>query len=89
VVRAHIIFTGTVQGIGFRFTVQRYALELDLVGWVKNLTNGSVEAMIEGSKENIEKLCLNIEKCFDGYIQNKNIQITPARSEFKDFQITY
>jgi len=88
-IRAHIIFTGTVQGIGFRFTVKRYALSFNLVGWVKNQPNGSVEVMTEGPKESIEKLCQNIEECFDGYIQNKRIQITPARSEFKDFQIAY
>jgi len=88
-IRAHIIFNGQVQGVGFRFTVQRFALNLGLVGWVKNLPNGSVEVLTEGQKESIEKLCQNIEDYFNGNIQNKNIQITPAQSDFKDFQISY
>lgn len=88
-IRAHIIYSGRVQGVGFRYTVQRYANDLDLLGWVKNLPNGSVEAMIEGSKENIELLCRKIEGHFDGYIQDKNIQFTPAKCDCKDFQIAF
>ncbi len=87
--QAHIIYSGTVQGVGFRFTVQRCALSLDLTGWVKNLPNGSVEMLVNGPKENIERLCQDIEERFGGYIQNKNIQVTSAYNEFKDFQIVY
>lgn len=88
-IRAHIIYSGRVQGVGFRFTVQRSALKLKLVGWVKNLPNGSVEVMIEGVKESIEQLCKSIEGQFEDYIQNKDIQYTPAQSDFKEFQIAY
>jgi acylphosphatase len=88
-VRAHVIFSGTVQGVGFRFTVQRYALNLDLKGWVKNLPNGSVEILVEGQKEQIEKFCRNIEEYFQGYIRNRDIQFSPAREEFEDFRIAY
>lgn len=88
-VRAHVMFSGTVQGVGFRFTVQRQALSLDLKGWVKNLPNGSVELLVEGPKEKIEKLCQNIEEYFDGYIRNKDIQFTPAQEKFENFQIVF
>lgn len=88
-VQAHIIFSGTVQGIGFRFTVQRYALSFDLKGWVKNLSSGSVEVLVEGPKEKIEAFCRNIESSFDGYIRDKNIQFAPAQEHFKNFQITF
>lgn len=88
-VRAHIIFSGTVQGVGFRFTVQNYALNLGLKGWVKNLPNGSVEVMVEGSKRRIEELCQNIEDDFQGYIQDRDIQFVPAEESFGNFRITY
>ncbi len=88
-VQAHIIFTGTVQGVGFRFTVQRHALSFELRGWVKNLPNGSVEVLVEGPKERIEAFCRNIESNFEGYIRNKNIQFVPAQDNFKIFQITF
>jgi len=89
VVQAHIIFSGTVQGVGFRYTVQRYALSLELTGWVKNRSNGFVEILVEGPKEKIEKLCQNIEEYFGEYIENKDIQYTKARGKIEKFQITY
>ena len=88
-VQAHILYSGTVQGVGFRFMVQRYALSLDLTGWVKNLPNGSVEILVNGPKESIEKLFEMVEEYFQGHIRNKDIQFTSSGTEFKDFQIAY
>jgi acylphosphatase len=88
-VQAHLVYYGTVQGVGFRFTVQRFALSLHLTGWVKNLPNGSVEALIEGSKEAVEELCESIEEHFEGYIRDKKIQFTPALGQFKKFEVAY
>ena len=88
-VQAHIIFSGMVQGVGFRFTAQRYALGFGLKGWVKNLPNGSVEILIEGPKQRIEEFCRNIEDDFQEYIDNKDIQYVPAEKRFEDFRITY
>jgi len=88
-VQAHILYSGTVQGVGFRFMVQRYALSLDLTGWVKNLPNGSVEILVNGPKENIKKLSQMVEEYFQGHIRNKDIQFTLTDVALKDFQITY
>ena len=88
-VQAHILYSGTVQGVGFRYMVQRYAVSLDLTGWVKNLPNGSVEILVNGSKENIETLCQNIEEQFGRNIKNKEIQQTTSEKEFENFQISY
>ncbi|MBN1870715.1 MAG: acylphosphatase [Candidatus Omnitrophica bacterium] len=88
-VRAHIIFSGRVQGVGFRFTVQRLALTLGLKGWVRNLPNGSVEVLVEGAKQRIEELCRKIEDDFQGYIQDKDIEFAPAEGKFDHFRITY
>ncbi len=49
--RAHIVYLGRVQGVGFRYTAEQIALELGLTGWVKNLPDGSVEVMAEGESE--------------------------------------
>ena len=86
---AHILYSGTVQGVGFRFTVQRYALNLDLTGWVKNISDGSVEIIINGPKANIEELCQSVEENFAANIRNKNIQYAEPSKEFIDFLITY
>ena len=48
-----IIFKGQVQGVGFRYTCQRIATELDLTGSAKNLDNGNVEVEIQGDEDRI------------------------------------
>ncbi|MCP0886696.1 acylphosphatase [Ligilactobacillus sp. WILCCON 0076] len=51
--RKHFIFTGVVQGIGFRYQAQVLAQCLFLTGWVRNLNNGQVEMEIQGAPEKI------------------------------------
>jgi acylphosphatase len=87
-VRAHVFFSGTVQGVGFRYTCRSYADELGLTGWVKNLADGRVELMAEGSKGEIDRLIKSIEKHFDGYIRSKDVDIHDTTgSSFSDFRI--
>ena len=54
--RLHLIIFGDVHGVGFRFSALEIARDLDLVGWVRNRPEGSVEIVAEGPKENLEKL---------------------------------
>jgi len=53
---AHVFISGFVQGVGFRRFVRHHALSLELTGWVKNLPDNRVEAVFQGSKEQIEKI---------------------------------
>ncbi len=52
----HIIVTGRVQGVGFRYFTVRCANELGICGWVRNLPDGSVETVIRGSGETVEAM---------------------------------
>lgn len=54
--RAHIVVSGMVQGVGYRFFVQRHARHLGLGGWVKNLPSREVEILAEGDRSRIEML---------------------------------
>lgn len=54
--QAHLIFEGRVQGVFFRANTRRIAAELGLKGWVSNLDDGSVEAVVEGSQGAIREL---------------------------------
>jgi len=87
-VQAHVFFSGTVQGVGFRYTCRQYAEEFELAGWVKNLADGRVELMAEGPKGDINRFIKSIDKHFDGYIRNKDVDIhDTAGSSFSDFRI--
>ena len=58
--RIHIIVEGHVQGVGFRYFVERNALELGLTGWVRNLQNGNVEIIAEGEKGSLDQLLSSV-----------------------------
>jgi acylphosphatase len=86
-VRAHIHFCGTVQGVGFRYTTLSFAKQLSLTGWVKNLSDGSVQAVVEGPREKIEELLSKLNVQFGSYIRDQQIEWLEARREFDKFSI--
>ncbi len=54
--RLHAIVRGDVQGVGFRYFIQRKADELGLRGWVRNNDDGTVELVAEGERQKLEEL---------------------------------
>ena len=89
-VRAHVFYSGRVQGVGFRFTAERLALELKLCGWVKNLPDGRVELVCEGSKGDVEALLKNIQESMLGrVIKRADCSWLAASGEFDDFIVEY
>ena len=54
-IRRHIIFYGSVQGVGFRYTARQAANALGLTGWVRNEYDGSVSAEIQGDRDSIQE----------------------------------
>lgn len=63
--RVHIYVSGRVQGVGFRAFVQHTAQTMNLTGWVKNLYDGRVEVLTEGSEDDINAF---IDKLKEGPI---------------------
>ena len=61
--RAHVIISGRVQGVFFRDETRRAAQGIGVAGWVRNLPDGTVEAIFEGSAEAVEAV---IEWCHKG-----------------------
>jgi acylphosphatase len=62
-VRAHVVVRGRVQGVFFRDSVQEQARALHVAGWVRNCSDGTVEAVFEGPRPAVERL---VEWCRTG-----------------------
>lgn len=58
--RLHVYIKGRVQGVFFRAAARRAAADLNLAGWVRNMDDGRVEAVIEGKNDDVDKM---IEWC--------------------------
>lgn len=58
-----LIITGEVQGVGFRESIRVVAQALQVKGWVRNRANGSVEAVLQGAREDVERL---VDWCHNG-----------------------
>ena len=60
IVKKHLIISGKVQGVGFRYWMKNLATNNNISGWVKNRLLGDVEALVIGQEEEIQKL---IKQC--------------------------
>lgn len=85
--RAHVFVSGRVQGVGFRAFVQREALKLGVKGWVRNLGDGRVEAVMEGTAEQVEGLLERVREGPRGArVQKVAVTEEAATGEFKTFE---
>jgi acylphosphatase len=88
--QARIFISGMVQGIGFRWFVKWNARKLKLTGWVKNTSDGGVEALAQGEKEAIEKLVKFCEKGpFLSDVKSVQVEWEKEGESFKDFKTTH
>mgnify|MGYP000197484325 CR=1 FL=1 len=85
-----IIFEGRVQGIGFRYSTKQLALGFDVIGWVKNLTDGTVELVLEGDDEEIDEFIVELveESALAYHIKNHIVEEIPPLSGVKGFIIS-
>jgi len=85
----HIIFSGRVQGVGFRYTCHRIANRCNLTGYVKNLPDGSVELLAQGRPEDIADCLADIQETFSGYIRHADMHDLPTNPRYTDFRVAF
>lgn len=89
-VRAHIFVSGIVQGVFFRASMREVARKYGVTGWVRNLPDGRVEAVLEGSEEAVKKV---IEWAHRGpplaRVENVEVRWEEYKGEFRDFSIRW
>jgi acylphosphatase len=88
--RVHVIVSGRVQGVAYRYFVERRAADIPVTGWVRNLRDGRVEIMAEGEKADLES--------FLGFLRqgprmanvdDLDVLWEDYRGEYKDFRIEF
>ena len=75
-IRAHVLVTGLVQGVGYRYFVFSRAISLGLVGYVRNIFSGEVEIEVEGDRSMIEQFI-------------KEVKVGPRVAQVKDLKIEW
>ena len=81
-IRRHIIFYGSVQGVGFRYRAYHAAQTYGVSGWVKNCWDGSVEMEAEGTEKAIDDMILAIEKGTFVRIENMSVRSLPLHGDY-------
>lgn len=85
----HLYYSGSVQGVGFRFTAERMASSLGITGWVRNLRDGRVEVMCEGKEGSLKEFLQKINTAFKDYIKDSNVRWSVSTEGFKTFDIRF
>ena len=83
-----VLYSGQVQGVGFRYTVRSVATGFVVTGSVRNLPGGGVELVAEGAKDELEAFRQAIrESGLDHFIRQEDVCWQEARNEFRGFEI--
>jgi len=87
--RVHVIYSGRVQGVGFRFTAEAIARKFKVNGWVSNLRDGRVEVVAEGEETALKDFLGRIAEEMAHYIVDTEISWKQSTGEFKSFGIKF
>jgi acylphosphatase len=82
-------YSGRVQGVGFRYTVRTLAGRFAVAGFVRNLRDGRVELVVEGSAAELRGLLDAIDGEMGRYVTDANRTTRPATGEFSTFEIRF
>jgi len=89
-IRAHLFIEGRVQGVFFRAYTQEEAQKRKLTGWVKNLYDGSVEAVFEGEERDVQSM---IDWCHSGpphaVVTDVSVEIEDYGGAYSDFSVRF
>lgn len=85
--RRIVLYSGRVQGVGFRYTATRLARKYPVAGYVRNLPNQQVELVVEGPEADLEPFLADVAHALRENIETAQVSIQPATGEFDGFDI--
>ena len=87
--RSTVYYKGHVQGVGFRYTAHSIARNHEVTGYVRNLPDGRVELVAEGSRAEITAFLAEVRERLSNHIRNELCDEGPATGEFLRFDIRH
>lgn len=89
-VRARVLVAGRVQGVNFRASAQDHARNAGVVGWVRNLDDGRVEAVFEGTRAAVNRM---VSWCYGGprsaRVDKVDVEWEPPTEQDREFRIAW
>lgn len=87
--RREIHFSGRVQGVGFRYTTRNIAVRYPVRGFVKNLPDGRVLLVVEGTQQDVAAFLSSLRAEMQNYIRTEQEVRVSATGEFQGFSIQH
>ena len=84
-----VYYSGQVQGVGFRYSVCRLSGRFKVKGFVRNLTDGRVQACVEGDADELDRFLKAIEGEMASYIRSRELDQQEPTGEFPDFGLRW
>ena len=88
-IRYEVMFSGRVQGVGFRFTSYQVAKRFDVTGWVKNQPDRTVQMVVEGSVAELNSYLEAVVAETHGRVTDRQTTRKTATGEFSEFEIRH
>jgi acylphosphatase len=82
------VYSGRVQGVGFRYTAQRLAQGYEVTGYVRNLANGSVELVAQGQADQVDAFLEAVARRMADYIRKTSVR-EESPGDYQGFEIGY
>ena len=82
----HLVIQGRVQGVGYRYSMRHEAERLEVNGWVRNRSDGAVEAMVQGEAEAVDAL-LTWTHRGPPFAKVDRVVVTPSEGGFTEFVV--
>lgn len=89
-IQLHIVVSGEVQGVGYRYYTQMKAIQYGITGWVKNLQGGGVEILASGEKAALERFIDEVRRGNPfSHVNHIEVNETEKTDTYKSFAIKY
>jgi len=82
-------YAGRVQGVGFRVTVASIARRYAVAGWVRNLPDGRVQVLAEGTEAEVQRFLQDVREHWAGYIDNEQTETRQPIGQQTRFEIRH